>query len=121
MGHVNQETLPALHMLQGIGFEQISEVDPFDGGPHIQCSTKDVSIIKQAQWLTLTNAAKPGGFEDEALVGIVRDNAFLGGISLFKTEKSEIVLPEKTKKTLALSAGEKIYFSPLKTGKKRGN
>ena len=121
MGHVNQETLPALHMLQGVGFEQISEVDPFDGGPHIMCDVDKVSLVKEAEWLNYKPVESKGEFNDEALIGVMREHEFVGGVSLYRKDGSEICLPEKTKKAMQLQSGEKVYMTPMRSKRAKGN
>lgn len=46
VGKVGSDTLPVKKMLEKIGFKYTNEVDPFDGGPHYRCPTKDIFPIK---------------------------------------------------------------------------
>lgn len=46
IGEVGKDTLPVKKMLESIGFKYAEEVDPFDGGPHYRCLTKDILPIK---------------------------------------------------------------------------
>ena len=49
IGKVGNDTKPVKKMLESIGFRYISEVDPFDGGPHYRCDLKDIKLIKEMQ------------------------------------------------------------------------
>lgn len=111
LGRVGEETQPALHLLNRIGFKYKEEVDPFDGGPHLGCEAKNCTIIKNLKKLKLKSGA--GQFESHGLVGMMRDGSYIGGGSSFRIEGDELVLPEKTWMTLNLTAGEDIYVSPL--------
>lgn len=46
IGKVGNDTLPVKNMLEKIGFQYTSEVDPFDGGPHYRCKLTDIKPIK---------------------------------------------------------------------------
>jgi len=112
LGRVGGETQAALHLLNRIGFTYKEEVDPFDGGPHLGCETKDCTIIKNLKKYKLKRLST-GQFENFGLVGLLRDGAYLGTNSSFRVEGHEIALPEKTWVLLNLSEGEEISLSPL--------
>lgn len=46
IGKVGESTQPVKKMLESIGFKYMSEVDPFDGGPHYRCQQKEIKPIK---------------------------------------------------------------------------
>lgn len=46
IGKVGKDTEPVLHMLRKIGFEYRSQVDPFDGGPHLWGNVDELRPIK---------------------------------------------------------------------------
>jgi arginine N-succinyltransferase len=119
LGRVGPETLPALHLLESIGFTATNEVDPFDGGPHVGCKAKNVSLIKNGRRLKVA-AQKPGPFSENGFVATMRDSEFTGGSSAYSLQGEEIVLPEKTMRVMELSAGEDVYFTPMSVGKTRG-
>ena len=50
IGEVGPETLGALRLLQSIGFADSGKVDPFDGGPHWEVATDEISLVREAQW-----------------------------------------------------------------------
>ncbi len=47
IGAVSKNTIPLKKMLEKIGFNYISEIDPFDGGPHYRCSLDQILPIKK--------------------------------------------------------------------------
>ncbi len=112
LGRVGEETQPALHLLNRIGFKYKEEVDPFDGGPHLGCPTKECSIVQNLRKTSLKRV-KTGQFEQMALIGLLRDGTFLGGVSSYRLEGQELVLPEKTWVLMNLSEGEEVFVSPL--------
>jgi arginine N-succinyltransferase len=46
IGKVGNDTLPVKNMLEKIGFRYMSEVDPFDGGPHYRSKLTDIKPIQ---------------------------------------------------------------------------
>jgi arginine N-succinyltransferase len=112
LGRVAEETQAALHLLNRIGFKYKDEVDPFDGGPHLGALAEEVTLIKNAQWATVTNAAT-AHFENTMLLCILRDGKYLSGVTACAWKGDDVVLPEKTMAALDLSPGERIYLTPL--------
>ncbi|MBK8261597.1 MAG: arginine N-succinyltransferase [Nannocystis sp.] len=49
IGKVGPNTLGAQRLLEGIGFKYSGRVDPFDGGPHIEAVTDEVTIIRDSR------------------------------------------------------------------------
>lgn len=48
IGKVHPNSLPAMQMLKHEGFNEVNEVDFFDGGPHIKAKTTEIKTIKQS-------------------------------------------------------------------------
>ncbi len=112
LGRVGDETLPAQHLLEKIGFKYLHEVDPFDGGPHFGAKLDEVSLVKNGKWLTVTQVEKPG-FNSTALVGFKREGEFRGINTLCNIQDSMISMPTMTQKVLDVEAGEKVFISQI--------
>ena len=67
IGQVGPETLGALRLLQSVGFTDSGKVDPFDGGPHWEVATDEITLVREAQWCE----AEAGPVDESALPGIV--------------------------------------------------
>ncbi|MCA9636818.1 MAG: arginine N-succinyltransferase [Myxococcales bacterium] len=52
IGKVGPNTIGAQRLLEGIGFKYSGRIDPFDGGPHLEATTDDVSIVRRARKYT---------------------------------------------------------------------
>lgn len=63
IGRVSPDALPAMHMLERLGFKHCDEVDPFDGGPYLEADRDDISIIRNASRGTLQGALDGEGTE----------------------------------------------------------
>jgi arginine N-succinyltransferase len=111
LGRVGNETQAALHLLTRIGFKYKEEVDPFDGGPHLGCLRDECAVIKNLKKYKLKKQGT-GQFDFAGLIGLNREDGYIGGASSYRIEGSEISLPEKTWVLLSLEEGEEIYLSP---------
>ncbi len=112
LGRVGEETQPALQLLNKIGFSYKEEVDPFDGGPHIGCPTKECTVVANLKKFSLKRS-QTGPFDKTAMIGLMRDGAYCGASSLYHVAGNELTLPESTWIALNLSEGEEIHISPL--------
>lgn len=48
IGSVGEGTRGVAAMLRSVGFAFNNHIDPFDGGPHYECRTDDISIVRDA-------------------------------------------------------------------------
>lgn len=112
LGRVGEETQPALHLLNRIGFRYKEEVDPFDGGPHLGCPTKECSIISGMGRYKVKKQAG-AQFDKSGLVGLIRDGHYLGAATSYRIDGTEVALPEKTWVLLNLSEGEELVLSQV--------
>lgn len=119
LGRVAQETQPALHLLESIGFSYMNEVDPFDGGPHLNTKAKNVSLIKNAKFLEISKS-QPGAYTEQGLISICRENIFFAGQAACSIQGDEIFISEKSMRAMELSSGEKVYFTPTTSTKPKG-
>lgn len=112
LGRVGEETLPAQHLLESIGFKYLNEVDPFDGGPHYGADLENISIVKKGQWAQY-NKAERGSYTKRAFVAMKRDGEFRGVMTGMDEADGQLYLPALTEKALEAEHGEKLFFSPL--------
>ncbi|CAG1003385.1 arginine N-succinyltransferase [Phycisphaerales bacterium] len=49
IGVVGRETIPAVRLLEDLGFKNHGFVDPFDGGPHLDAVTAEVPLIRDTR------------------------------------------------------------------------
>lgn len=113
VGRVGDETLPAQHLLESIGFTYLNEVDPFDGGPHFGANLADITVAKNGQWAQVVSADK-GNFSKRGLVGIRRDGEFIAVSTAYEQGADQtLILPAVSAKALEADASEKYFFSPV--------
>jgi arginine N-succinyltransferase len=49
IGKVGPNTVGAQRMLERIGFKYQGRVDPFDGGPHLEANTDEVTVVRETR------------------------------------------------------------------------
>ncbi|MCH2136917.1 MAG: arginine N-succinyltransferase [Phycisphaerales bacterium] len=54
IGHVSPDAVPALRMLERLGFRHSDEVDPFDGGPYLEADRDEIPIVTATRRVELT-------------------------------------------------------------------
>jgi hypothetical protein len=72
----------------------------------------DVSLIKNAKWATVS-AAKESVFDEQVLLGIMRDGKYVSGATACSRMGEHVIFPDKTLAALEISAGEKVFVTPL--------
>jgi arginine N-succinyltransferase len=114
LGRVGEETRPAQHLLEGIGFKYLHEVDPFDGGPHYGANIEDITLLQTACWCKVSKAEK-ANFNSRALIGLEREGEFWGTVASCEISihpnGGEVALTPLTLKQLQIEVGESVYLA----------
>ena len=113
IGRVGQETRPAQHLLESIGFKYLHEVDPFDGGPHYAANLADISVVRDGSRLPISASCDRPQYSRRALAAVERDGEFRGVYGACDTQDGQLCLPEAAMKTLEAEAGESAFVSPI--------
>lgn len=117
LGRVGEATKPAQHLLESIGFEYLEEVDPFDGGPHYGCDTKDIRPIREGQKLKVSES-KDSQFSKRMLIGTTGDE-FKAILSPCDIRGDEVIIPAKQRDLLGLEVNQEVFVAPFDYDKKK--
>jgi len=120
LGRVGEQTKPAQHLLESIGFEYLDEVDPFDGGPHFGANTRDILVVQQGRRVKVANF-KDATFKEQGLISTTGDE-FMATLASFDLRENEIAIAPKVKQALNLENGQELYLAPwnyVKRGKEQ--
>lgn len=117
LGRVGEQTKPAQHLLESIGFDYLNEVDPFDGGPHYGADLQDILPVKMGRRFVVSNF-KDSQFKTQGLLGTTREE-FKGGVISYDQRGDEIAVSPKMMKTLDLEIGEEVFIAPFNYEKRR--
>ena len=106
VGKVGDETLPALHMLEKLGFKAQDHVDPFDGGPYLQASRDDIPIVRHSESRILAGTSTSA--THSGVVSCVGEFGFRAMRSDFMVSGDSVRLPAKTIATLGAQSRASI-------------
>lgn len=115
VGQVGPETVPARKMLEKLGFEYHGYVDPFDGGPHLEARTDDLSIIRDTAWKRMGEPAARSDCSGRAIVSRSQnDGDFFACEDVYRLDaKGRICLPRHAMESIFAEPGDKIGFTLL--------
>ena len=115
LGAVGPQTEGARRMLERIGFRYVSRVDPFDGGPHYECPTAEVTLVRDCRRLTVAEGEPPAGAPvllvgATARAGRVR---FRAARSAGQVEGDALRLPREVQRLLRVRPGDRVHAVPF--------
>jgi arginine N-succinyltransferase len=114
IGQVGPGALPVRHMLEKIGFRWRQHIDPFDGGPHYWAETDKISLIHDAKKHSVRRELLKRRNGELGLAALMHDDEFRCIQTPCHTNRGRIQLPKIALDVLGTSAGEKLYYVPLK-------
>lgn len=112
LGRVGEQTKPAQHLLESIGFEYLEEVDPFDGGPHFGCPTQEILPIKQGRFVRLADFKDPS-YKEQGLLACMIEGEFRCVLVNYDKRGDEISIPPKTRQILGAELDQEAFLSPF--------
>lgn len=111
LGRVGEATKPAQHLLESIGFQYLEEVDPFDGGPHYGCRTKEIKPIKHGQPLRIAEF-KDAKYQSIVMIGTPGDR-FRAAVTGCDIRQDEIAIPGKVRDLLEVDLDQELFVAPF--------
>ncbi len=114
IGRVSPDAVPAMKMLERMGFRHCDEVDPFDGGPYLEADRDAISLVRDTRRCTLAGplddpdkgqillVARPDGIDFR----LVRCRALVDG-------KSVHVAPDALE-ALQVTPGDTLGVTPAR-------
>lgn len=111
LGRVGEATKPAQHLLESIGFTYLDEVDPFDGGPHYGCKTKDILPIKKGKFARIAEFKDPK-FQGRKFIGTPGAN-FRAMVVACDQRADEIAIPSKVRDLLEIESDQEVFVAPF--------
>lgn len=116
LGRVGEATKPAQHLLEGIGFEYLEEVDPFDGGPHYGAKTREILPIKMGKKLLLGEFSDPN-YKTQGLVGFGSTD-FRCVMTSYEIRDGAVSIPNKSRELLGAELDQEVFVTPFNYGRR---
>jgi len=113
IGRVGPETEPARAMLENLGFRYHGQIDPFDGGPYLDVSTDDISLVKDTRTATL--GEHNGPFPNEGLVSAVGEFGFRAVRANFAIDGDVLSMAGEFVDVLGIKPGASVGVTILKS------
>lgn len=117
IGQVGENTVPAVKMLEGIGFKYLNMVDPFDGGPHYGARMKDITLFRMIKHYRFKKGTVRK-FKETGFVAIEKNSEFRLVFTNYLFTPKFIHLPLEAQSALQVEPDERVYVVPLPVGKK---
>jgi arginine N-succinyltransferase len=116
IGEVGPETRGVQRMLERIGFRYVDRIDPFDGGPHYEANTSDISLVKNYRAIKVLESDFKGSEGDDVLIAVEREvgrNRFRAVRTVANIKDASVQLSAEAKELLDVSAGDKVSLIPF--------
>jgi arginine N-succinyltransferase len=117
VGVVGPETRPAQKLLENLGFQYKGVVDPFDGGPHMEAVTSDISLVKETRRALLGKALQAGKGTTRAIVSTLNREGEFAAVEcdaeISSDSKEPVRIEAEAMQALALDAGAVVGITPL--------
>ncbi len=114
IGQTNESALPAVRILEKIGFHPQGQVDPFDGGPYYGAARDAIRSVRERRELVLPAVPMDGG-EETGVLALLTAEAKLGFRSTvvpLDGEGAPVVSPAH-RDALGVAAGDRVSVTPL--------
>lgn len=115
VGEVGEDTKSARRMLERLGFEYRGFVDPFDGGPHLDAQTDDITPVKQTKKLTVADPVPMSRCKDQCMVSKLDPDGEFRAIdeNVCLLDNKKIAMPKAYMEILQVSPGDKVGVTPM--------
>jgi arginine N-succinyltransferase len=102
----------SLHVLRGIGFRYLDQVDPFDGGPHYGAIRSKITIVRATDFFRHGREGK-ARLKRTGLVMATKRGSVRAVLTKFAIKKNEIVLQDDAASVLNIKVGDRVSATPL--------
>jgi arginine N-succinyltransferase len=116
IGKVHENTLPALHMLEGEGFQFNDEIDIFEAGPVMKATLGDIRTVRQSQNGIVTKIVQESSLESNFLIANVDSfhnfRVVKGDVKVLSG--NEVQLSKDIAEAVRVKNSSRIRFVPIK-------
>jgi arginine N-succinyltransferase len=115
IGHASETAKAALRILEKVGFHELGQVDPFDGGPYVGAARDAIASVRERRRLVLPGFAPEKALPPEAPLALVSAESRLG----FRSTVVPLdpvgapLVSKASREALGVSAGDPVNVTPL--------
>lgn len=114
IAQVGPDTLPARRMLEELGFRNHDLIDPFDGGPLLECDTDQIPLVKATRRAPYTGECPPDSATMQGFVSVMNDGGDFRALhTRYHDEGGSIRLPPESAAALGADSGITLGVTPL--------
>ncbi|TFG94540.1 MAG: arginine N-succinyltransferase, partial [Myxococcales bacterium] len=115
IGHTNEAAKAALRILEKVGFHELGQVDPFDGGPYVGAARDAIASVRDRRQLVLPGLVQEREIPAQPSLALLSAEGRLGFRSTV-VPLDEIGAPHVSKasrEALGVAAGDPVSVAPL--------
>jgi arginine N-succinyltransferase len=105
----------ALRILEKVGFRELNQVDPFDGGPYVGAAREAIASVRERRRLVLPGVAPEKPVPTEAPFALVSAEGRLGfrSTAVPLDPAGAPLVSKASREALGVSAGDQVSVTPL--------
>ncbi len=114
VGHVSPETVPARRLLENLGFKYHNRIDPFDGGPHLEALTDEITLVKETRRVEAGEPVADGQCRGHGIVSVLTDDGDFTAVETpwLEDRNGRLRLPVEAMQALQAEAGTALGITP---------
>ena len=115
IGKTNETAVAALRILEKIGFRDLHQVDPFDGGPYVGAARDAITCVRDRRSLVLPGAVRDVDAPPAARLALLAAEGRLGFRATVVPidEEGAPFVSKQARDALGVSAGDRVSVTPL--------
>ena len=116
IGAVGPDTVPARRLIESLGFRYNGNIDPFDGGPHLDAKTDSIDMVKRSRFSRFAGVTPVSKSKQQGFVSVLSADGLFRAVHTKYAEREgdeSVMLPKAAVEALRLEGEETIGVTPL--------
>ena len=115
IGKINEQSRAALAILEKVGFRDLNQVDPFDGGPYYGAARDAIVSVRERRQLVLPGLAPERVAPAEGTLALLSAEGELGfrATTVPLDERGAPLVSKACREALGVASGDRVSVTPL--------